>query len=90
MATYLIGYDLRKPGRNYDSLYQAIESYTNWAHLLGSEWAIVTDKPAEDVRNHLLKHIDANDGLTVITARAPGAWSGLSRELTDWLKRNLN
>ena len=89
MATYLISYDLRKPGRDYASLYKAIKSYPTWAHLLESEWAVVTDDSAVDVRDHLAHQMDQNDGLTVVTAGAT-AWRGLSsQEVSDWLKENL-
>ncbi len=90
MSVFLIGYDLRAPGRNYQGLYDAIQSYPDWAHVLESQWAIVTNKTAAEVRDHLQSYLDANDSLTVITARAPAAWTGLSQQLTEWLKRNLN
>lgn len=34
MSCFLVQYDLRKT-RDYSSLYEAIKSYTNWAHILG-------------------------------------------------------
>ena len=88
--TYLISYDLRKPGRNYSSLYSAIKSYGTYAHVLESVWSISTSRSAVEVRDHLAQHLDQNDDLIVITASAPGAWKGLSQELTDWLKENLH
>ena len=28
MACYIVSYDLRKPSRNYEKLYESIQSYT--------------------------------------------------------------
>ena len=44
MSRYIITYDLSKPGRNYDDLYQRIKSYGTWAKIAESSWAIVTDQ----------------------------------------------
>lgn len=90
MSTYLVSYDLRKPGRDYSKLYAAIRSYPRWAHILESDWAVVTDKSAIEVRDHLIRHVDANDALTVITARIPAAWIGIDQKVAAWLKENLN
>lgn len=89
MSTFLVSYDLRKPGRDYSSLYAAIKSYPRWAHPLESVWVIVTDETAFSVRDHLRQKIDANDGLLVVKSAGVGAWSGLSQKLTDWLKQHL-
>ncbi len=89
MSTYIANYDLRKPGRDYSSLINAIKSYPDWAHLLESHWGIVSNRSASEVRDHLAQFMDANDGLTVITATTPAAWRGLSDEISQWLKRNL-
>ncbi len=90
MTVFTIGYDLRKPGRDYSNLHKAIKSYGKWAHLLESQWAIVTNKSVAEIRDHLIQHIDTNDGLVIITASAPAAWTGLGQTLIDWLKENLN
>lgn len=90
MSTFIIGYDLSKPGRDYNGLYNAIRSYSSWAHLLESQWAIVTNKSSGEVREHLGQHLDANDKLVVITGSAPASWTGLAQQISDWLKKNLN
>jgi len=89
MATFIVSYDLRAPGRDYTSLFTAIKSYNRWAHPLESVWAIVTDKSAVDVRDHLWSYMDANDGLLVVGSSHVGAWMGLGQRLSDWLKENL-
>lgn len=88
MACYIISYDLRKPGRNYDSLYAAIKAYGTWAHINESVWAVVTSHKAVQVRDNLLQHIDANDRLFVVLSGVESAWrSPICKN--EWLKEYL-
>ncbi len=87
MNCYIIGYDLRK-NKDYESLYEAIKSFGIYAHILESQWAIVTDKKAVEVRNLLLTHMDKDDGLFVVKSGAEAAWRKvICRD--EWLKNNL-
>jgi hypothetical protein len=88
MACYIISYDLRKPGRNYDSLYAAIKSYGTWAHINESVWAVVTAEKAVQVRDKLLTHIDTNDRLFVIKSGTEAAWRNPICK-NQWLKDHL-
>lgn len=87
MSCFLVQYDLRKT-RDYSSLYEAIKSYTNWAHILESSWAVVTTKSAAEVRDHLLQHMDADDGLLVVRSGREAAWQRVICH-DQWLKDNL-
>ena len=88
MACYIISYDLVAPGRNYDQLYTAIKSHTKWARINESVWAVVTDKTAAVIRDHLTQYIDANDRLFVIKSGVEAAWRN-SMCKNEWLKENL-
>ena len=85
---YIILYDLRAPGRNYDGLYNAIKSYGTWGKITESTWAIVTDKDYVSIRNYLLQFIDENDRLMVIRSGQSAAWNNIIAS-DDWLKENL-
>jgi hypothetical protein len=87
--TFQIDYDLRAPGRNYDSLFAAIKAYDGWAHLLESTWGVVASGDAPQVAADLRRHMDANDGLLVTRFHGEAAWYGLSPEVSDWLKNQL-
>lgn len=65
MAVFIVTYDLRKPGRNYDDLYEAIERYDR-CHALESSWFIDTSDTPGDIRDHLCGAVDANDQIYVI------------------------
>ncbi|MGZ8845318.1 MAG: SinR family protein [Pyrinomonadaceae bacterium] len=73
MKTYLVGYDLNRPGQNYDSLIKALQAYPNWWHHLDSTWVIKTDWTAVQIRDDLLPHIDKNDELLVVRLNGEGA-----------------
>ena len=87
MACYIISYDLRKQ-RNYEALYDAIKSYGTWAHILESLWAIATSHTATEVRDHLAKFIDSDDGLFVIKSGKEAAWIRVTCK-NEWLKENV-
>lgn len=89
MKVYSINYDLRQPGRNYGPLYDAIKSYGTYYNALESLWIIATAKSAEQVRDHLAKHIDGNDGLLVARLSGEAAWQGLPAQGSTWLKQQL-
>lgn len=88
MSVYQINYDLRKQ-RDYSSLIERIKSYGTWCHPLESVWIIVTDQTAVQVRDNLRAVMDADDGLLVTRLQGEAAWYGLSNEISQWLKDNL-
>ena len=87
MARYIITYDLSSPGRNYEALYDRIKSYDRWAHITESSWAIVTQKSAAEIRDHLGEVLDSNDKL-LVGKLGTSAWRGLRDEISQWLKDN--
>ncbi len=88
MACYIISYDLLAPGKNYEELYSALKTYTKWAKINQSVWAVVTQKSAVEIRTHLTQYMDANDRLFVIKSGVEAAWRN-SRCKNEWLKENL-
>ena len=88
MACYIISYDLSVPGRNYDSLYEAIRAYRTWAHINQSVWAVVTTQSAVQVRDNLSKHLDQNDRIFVVKSGVEAAWRK-SICKNEWLKEHL-
>jgi hypothetical protein len=89
MATYLISYDLNKPGQDYKGLEEAIKSLGAWWHHLDSTWIVKHAGPATVIRDSLAEHIDGNDELLVVKLSGEGAWRGFSDRGSKWLKENL-
>lgn len=87
MALYTISYDLSYPNRDYESLSNAIRSYSSWWHQTGSVWIIsVSNTNATDIRDYLKQFIDRNDKIFV--AKLLGEWAafGFTQEEYDWIK----
>lgn len=82
---YSISYDLRAPGRDYNSLYDAIKSYSTWWHQTESVWLIVTKDSAVDVRSKLIRYLDSNDKLFVVALQKEWAAVGFSDNEYGWL-----
>lgn len=89
MKTYIIGYDLNRPGQDYADLIAAIKTYSTWWHHLDSTWIIKTNETAQQVRDKLTPHIDNTDELLVVGSSGEGAWTGFNDKGSTWLKDNL-
>ncbi|MDT0116612.1 hypothetical protein Q9R20_06370 [Microbacterium sp. PRF11] len=73
MPTYLVSYDLKAPGRDYEPVWTYLRASTHWRPL-DSVWFIVTDKTAIAVRDDIRKLADATDQVMVV--RVDGqAWA---------------
>jgi hypothetical protein len=87
MNTVIVGYDLNRPGQNYDGLIEKLTSFSTWWHHLDSTWLIKTAKTAVQVRDELKPHIDQSDELLVVNlADRSAAWTGFSDQGSQWLK----
>lgn len=87
MKTYIITYDLIQ-NKNYNLLYSAIKTYNKWAKVTESTWAVVTEKSAKEIRDHLGSVTDTDDRLFVIKSGVEAAWRNTICK-NEWLKDNL-
>ncbi len=85
---FIIMYDLRAPGRDYQDLINAIKKYKVWGHLTESAWAVVTNLSAVDIRNSLMKYMDANDRIMVVQSGRNAAWNKC-RASDGWIHENI-
>lgn len=83
---YCVSYDLKNPGRDYNSLVEAIKTYGTWWHQTGSVWIIVSQKPSTTVRDELMRHLDQNDKLFVVTLKKDWAAVGFNENEYNWMK----
>ena len=88
MPSYIITYDLLSPGQKYDELHEQIKSYGTWARVTESNWIVVTDKSAVQIRDHLLSCIDSGDRLFVVKSGTEAAWHN-TRCKNEWLRKHL-
>ena len=74
MNTFAISYDLNKPGQNYESLFARLVQHGAFRVQL-SQWALATTWTAAQLRDDLMRYIDANDRLLVIQI---GNWASFN------------
>jgi hypothetical protein len=87
MSCYIVTYDLHE-GADYGDLVSAIKSYGVWAHITESTWAVVTERTALQVRDHLMSHMKARGRIFVVLSGEESAWNNaLCKD--DWLLKHL-
>lgn len=86
MATYIISYD--NSGEEYESLHNSIKSYSTWAHITESTWAVATTQSASQVRDKVGKHLPSGSRLFVVKSGVEAAWRNVICK-SEWLKNNL-
>lgn len=65
MALFLVAYDLRKAGQNYDGLIGTLESFGYHRRIQQSLWAVQWPGKAQSLIDYLSPLIDGNDMLFV-------------------------
>ncbi len=63
---YLISYDLRAPGRNYDDLTPFLRNELEATKVLKSVWIVRSNSSSESLKGSIRRFIDGNDGLLVM------------------------
>jgi hypothetical protein len=72
---FLISYDLRQPGRNYQPLWDELARVGAFRVLL-SAWYLNGNYTCSQLRDHFRQYIDANDALLVVEFAYNAAWTG--------------
>ncbi len=85
---YLVSYDLKTPGKDYEKLYTVLKSAEGWWHHLESTWILSTNQSLSSWSDKIRNAIDENDSFIIIdiTSAANNGW--LPQKAWDWLKNN--
>ena len=89
MKIYSITYDLKKPGRDYSGLYDAIKSYEDWCHPLESTWLVLTQHTASQIWGVIKRHIDQNDSVLIIEVKNDRAGQLPDETVRNWINAKL-
>jgi hypothetical protein len=90
MATIMVGYDLRKPGRNYDDLIEYLKGLGGWWHCLDSTWFVKTSMTASELRDKIVTFVDTNDLVLVLNVHNRSwATHGFADNCNTWLRDNI-
>ena len=82
MAIMVVTYDLRKPDRNYQSLYDYLKTF-NYCWHIESVWMLDTDQSAVQIRDGMRAHVEPQDRIFV--ARLMHEWAALNYDCSNWL-----
>lgn len=74
MSAKLITYDLCAPGRDYTSLIVRLQQYPNACRICESSWIVSSFWTPAQIRNDLMKYIDSNDRIFVVSLTIEAAW----------------
>lgn len=85
---FIICYDLCQPNRDYESLYRALKSFSQWGRLTESTWAVISSKSSIDIRDFLMQYMDEDDRLLVVLSGRRAAWTRVIAS-NDWVRENL-
>jgi hypothetical protein len=76
MTAYIVSYDLKKPGRDFQPLWDRLAQWKA-TRVLESLWLIDTNPDwAIAIRDDLKQYIDGNDWLFVARLNGETAWTG--------------
>jgi hypothetical protein len=85
---YSITYDLKTPGRDYDSLFAELKKSSKWWHYLESTWLIATEETPAKVYERLVSKISNKDRLLIIEVRNH-AQGWLPKDAWVWINQNV-
>lgn len=89
MASYLITYDLDKPGQDYSDVLKTIKNLGGWARLSESSYVVSCQLTVQQIYDRLKQYLDNNDQLYVIHVSNP--WTGFGpKDVNDWLNTHLD
>lgn len=90
MRYWVISYDLRAPGRNYEAMYALLRSWRA-VRALQSVWFIASANGAITIRDALKTKMDPNDGVLVIEVTQAADWASfrLLPGAREWLQRHV-
>ncbi len=83
---YIISID-RNPSRLYENFLDAIKTYSIWAKITDSTYAVVTNQSTTDVRDHLIQYLNPEDRIFVMKSSGVAAWRHANA--ADWLQKYL-
>ncbi|OFW99571.1 MAG: hypothetical protein A3E78_00270 [Alphaproteobacteria bacterium RIFCSPHIGHO2_12_FULL_63_12] len=87
----IITYDLRQPGKDYTSLFNAIKSLGKAVRYQLSAWYVSSEQGVVQARDYLQRFMDSNDSIFVADANTnEAAWNNLIPGASDFILSNWN
>lgn len=87
---YLITYDLNKPDKRYQDLYNILEQYDYIRdNGLDSVWFISTIDTPDQISQKILTALDNNDRLFITKLYRANYQGWMDKEIWDWINSRL-
>ena len=88
--TYLISYDLNKPGKDYAGVHKAIKDSSTgiWCKPLESLYIIRSTLTTKAIYERIKPHFDTGDRILVIEVTSTSHWY-LDHDVADYLNEML-
>jgi len=83
---YLITYDLKKPGKDYETLHETIKTAPSWWHYLESTWIIQTSLSVNEWSDKIRKVIDTNDLFLIVDITKQPRQGWLNKKAWAWIR----
>jgi len=84
----LVTYDLKAPGKDYNSLYTLLKSAPAWWHYLESTWIIKTDETPKAWSDKIQTVVDPGDRFLVIDITQQSRQGWLPKSAWEWIKNH--
>lgn len=89
MKVYIVNYDLKKQGKDYEGLNKTLKTAHTWWHYLDSCWLIKTGLSADQWADKLKQHLDIDDYLLIVEAGSDRQ-GRLPKKAWDWIYKNMD
>jgi hypothetical protein len=87
---YVIKYQLNKPGKDYTSLYSALQQYDYIRdNVLHSTWFVSTSWTAGQIYEHLRHHLDVSDRIFITRVETGQNAGWMDRDIWTWINSRL-
>lgn len=87
---YIVYFDFTEPRWGRDVLINRIKESDAWARLGGGAYLVKSNKTAKELRDYYRTGLDnVNDKIYVGEVKAPAAWYGMPKDVSDWIVNNV-
>lgn len=87
MTSYVVSYDLKQPGRDYEPLWTELKRLDGH-RTLESLWLVAVTNTATELKDHISKFVDANDAIWVLELTKNYNFQNAKTGTNAWISSN--
>jgi hypothetical protein len=89
MANYLVTFQISIQSHRLKQIVDSIHNEPGWARINANTYIVDSTKTAPQLRDVLKEYLINGESLLVAELSDNAAWTGLSTEVGDWIKKTL-